>query len=100
MSSLFRKLAIPSLLIAALTVFCGCRRTKPKPFEIGIETIQIEGSITDSLSTQVTTTLDGAPVSLVGSDYSETVDMTDKSGFILEASDEAGNKNSLAVESQ
>jgi hypothetical protein len=93
-----RKLVILMLLIGAFVVLAGCKKKRPRPFGIGIETIQVEGTVTDSLSTQVTVTLDGTPVSLSGSNYNETVDMTGKTDFTLEATDEAGNKSSLNVE--
>jgi len=95
-----RKLVILMLLIGAFAMLGGCKKKRPRPFGIGIETIQVEGTVTDSLSTQVTATLDGAPVPLTGSDYNETVDMTDKTDFTLEATDEAGNTSTLTVETQ
>jgi hypothetical protein len=100
MNACCKKIIVLILLITVLAVLTGCRDSKDEPetFVIGVDSIQIEGTVTDSLSTGVDVTLDGAPVSLTGSDFDETVDMTGSNAFTLEATDDAGNKSVLTVE--
>ncbi len=102
MRTCYVKLAVLLLLIAGLAVTAGCRNVKDEqvPFSIEIDSIQIEGSVSDSLSQAVTVSLDGSPVSLVGGDFDETIDMTGRTGFTLEAEDETGNTSSLTIEVQ
>ncbi len=100
MRTCYVKLAVLLLLIAGLAVTAGCRNVKDEqvPFSIEIDSIQIEGSVSDSLSQQVSATIDGSPVSLVGGEFNETVDMSARSQFTLEARDEAGNAGALTIE--
>ena len=94
------KLAFLLLLIAGLSMSAGCRDQKDEVnlFSLEVDTIRVEGGISDPLSQTVTAGLDGVPVSLTGGDFDETVDMTDRTGFTLDARDEAGNTSELTIE--
>ncbi|TET34913.1 MAG: hypothetical protein E3J72_12315 [Planctomycetota bacterium] len=95
------------LLAAMLPVYSGCSRKKktrypiipmPKAFEISVDSIRVEGSVTDQLSETVSLTLDSTAVSLSGNSFDETVDMRERKEFTLEAVDEAGNRETLTIE--
>ena len=81
-----------------------CGRKKKKPlffpvkFQMKVDSIRVEGNASDEISPEVTVDIDGAPVTLSGSSFDETVDMADRRSFTLEASDEAGNKDSVTFE--
>ena len=94
------KLAILLLLLAGLSMSAGCRDQKDEVnlFSLEVDSIRIEGGVSDALSQPVTVQLDGVPVSLVGGDFDETVDMTDRTGFTLDARDDAGNTSELTIE--
>ena len=96
------KLAIMLLLTVLLAVSAGCRNREDDTvvFRLDVDSIRIEGGVSDTLSPPVTAELDGLPVSLTGGDYDETVDMSGRTGFTLEARDGAGNTSQLTVEKE
>ena len=88
------------VVVAALAaaVLAGCRADGPgETFEISIDSIQVEGSVSDNFPDAPSLSLDGAPVALAGSDFSVTVNVANRDEFTLEAADRAGNVSDVTI---
>jgi len=85
-------------LIALLTQKEKKKKPTPsQPFALSIESLKVEGKVTDNLDDSPRLSVNGAPVPLVSGAFSVELDTTIEDSFSFKAVDSAGNTSERFV---
>ena len=97
-----RILYVPIILILACGLACNEKRRPGEAFGLTVDSITVEGTVSDNLDINPAVTIDGNSASITSGAFTNTfigtTSTTGKDAFIIEAADKVPNKTSEVFE--
>ena len=76
----------------------GSDAPPPPPFALTVDSLLVEGTVTDNLDSDINFTVNGNPVTVSAGTFSELLDSQTQRSFLFRALDDAGNLTELHIQ--
>ena len=93
-----KRLMLIAVVLSAIGLGCG-KKAAP-PFNLTVDTVTVEGTVSDTFDSDPEMALDGAPLTVTAGAFTAVCDTGVKSTYGLTATDDVSNTTSLTVRVQ
>lgn len=88
-------------LVLVPLAFAGCGGgAPPPPFDLTVDTVTVEGTVSDTFDPDVAVNVNGTPVTVTADAFTAACDMTAQNPSAITAEDNAANAATLTVQVQ
>lgn len=92
-----KRLVLIAIVLSAVGLGCG---KKPPPFNLTIDTVTVDGTVSDTFDSDPEMALNGTPLTVTAGAFSAACDTSAQSSHTITATDDVNNVTTVTVQVQ